>query len=138
MLEEFEAFASGRYASIDHFAWQYNKGRSIWNVTAGFMGQQKDKWIRDYEETWNYPETTVGRNEKGLPVKVGENGFESVVNYNYFHPSGDIFNLRLGVDFTDIPNKEQGDRHALLETSETELPIIVTEHTEEHSIKPNK
>lgn len=137
MLDTFGAFESGRYASIDNFAGQYNRGRSVWNVNVGFMGQQKDKWIRNYEETWNYPDATVSRKETGLPVKVGSAGFESVVNYNYLHPSGDMFNLRLGFDFNDIPNKEQGDRHTVLEISESEIPVIVTEHTEEHSIKPN-
>lgn len=137
MLDAFGAFSSGRYASIDHFAGQYNRGRSVWNVNVGFMGQQKDKWIRDYEEIWNYPEAPVCRKETGLPVKVGSAGLESIVNYNYLHPRGDVFNLRLGFDFNDVPNKEQGDRHTVLETSESEIPVIVTEHTEEHSIKPN-
>lgn len=120
MLDAFGAFASGRYASIDHFAGQYNNGCSVWNVNIGFMGQQKDKWIRDYEETWNYPDATVGRKETGLPVKVGSTGFESIVNYNYLRPGGDMLNLRLGFDFSDIPNKEQGDRKTILETSESE------------------
>lgn len=137
MLDAFGAFESGRYASIDHFAGQYNRGRSVWNANVGFMGQQKDKWIRDYEEIWNYPDATVSRRERGLPVKTGAAGLESVVNYNYLHPGGDMFNLRLGLDFTDIPNKEQGDRHAVLETSESDIPVIVTEHTEEHSLRPN-
>lgn len=137
MVDAFGAFESGRYASIDHLAGQYNNGRSVWNVSVGFMGQQKDKWMRDYEETWNYPEAAVVREERGLPVKVGSTGFESIVNYNYLHPRGDMFNLSVGLDFTDIPNMEQGDRQAVLETSESELPIIVKEHTEEHSIKPH-
>lgn len=137
MLDAFVAFASGRYASIDHLAGQYNRGRSVWNFNMGFMGQQKDKWIRDYEETWNYPDATVSRKETGLPVKVGSGGFESIMNYNYLHPGGDMFNLRLGFDYTDIPNMEQGDRLAVLETSESEIPVIVTEHTEELSTKPN-
>lgn len=137
MLDAFGAFESGRYASIDNFVGQYNRGRSVWSVNAGFMGQQKDKWIRDYEETWNYPDATVSRKETGLPVKVGGAGMESVVNYNYLHPAGDMFDLRLGFDFNDVPNQEEGDRHAILETSVTDVPITVTEHTEEHSVKPN-
>lgn len=135
-LDAFGAFASGRYASIDHLGVQYDKGRSGWNVNVGFMGQQKDKWIRDYEERWTYPGTAVIRKEAGLPVKVGSTGFESVAGYTYSHPRGDMFNLRVGLDFTDIPDMEQGDRHALLETSDSEIPVTVTEHTAERSIKP--
>lgn len=86
VLDAFGAFESGRYASIDNFSGQYNRGRSVWNVNAGFMGQHKDKWIRDYEETWNYPDASISRKETGLPVKVGGAGFESIVNYNYLHP----------------------------------------------------
>lgn len=69
MFETFGAFEAGRYASIDNLAGQYNRGRSVWNVNVGFMGQKKDKWIRDYEETWNYPDATVSRKETGLPVR---------------------------------------------------------------------
>lgn len=135
-LDAFGAFASGRYASIDHFAGQYNRGRSVWNVSVGFMGQQKDKWIRDYEETWYYPDRHVNRKETGLPVKVGGYGLENVVNYNYMHPRGNIFNLRMGFDFNDIPNKEEGDRHSMLVTSDMETQVEITEHTEERSSCP--
>lgn len=135
-LDAFGAFASGRYASIDHFAARYNQGPSVWNVNVGFMGQQKDKWIRDYDETWHYPDATVKRHETGMPVTVGGKGLESAVNYNYLHPGGDMLNLRFGVDFKDIPNQEEGDRHAMLVTSDAEIPIEITEHTEEWSSRP--
>lgn len=137
MLDAFGAFASGRYASIDHFAGQYNRGRSVWSVNVGFMGQRKDKWIRDYEETWRYPEATVVRQETGLPVKVGGAGLGSTVNYNYLHPRGDMFNLRLGFDFNDEPDSEEGDRHGMLVTSDAGMPVEIIEHTEQRSLRPN-
>lgn len=137
MLDTFGAFARGKYASIDHLAGQYNRGHSVWDVNIGFMGQQKDRWIRDYDEIWHYPDETVEHRETGLPVKVGAAGLESAVNYNYLHPCGDMFNLRLGLDFTDVPDMEQGDRHTVLETSVSDTKVIVTEHTEEHSVRPN-
>lgn len=136
-LDAFGAFASGRYATIDHFAAQYNQGRSVWNVNVGFMGQQKDKWIRDYEEMWRYPDATVARQETGLPVKVGGSGLESLLNYNYLHTRGNILNLRFGFDFNDVPNQEEGDRHAILVTSDRETPIEIMEHTHERSLRPN-
>lgn len=136
-LDAFGAFASGRYATIDHFAAQYNQGRSVWNVNVGFMGQQKDKWIRDYEEMWRYPDATVTRQETGLPVKVGGSGLESLLNYNYLHPRGNVLNLRFGFDFNDVPNQEEGDRHAILVTSDQETPIEIMEHTQERSLRPN-
>lgn len=136
-LDAFGAFAAGRYASIDHFAAQYNRGRSVWNVNVGFMGQRKDKWIRDYEEIWHYPDETVVRQESGLPVTVGGAGLESLVNYNYTTPRGNVLNLRFGFDFNDVPNQEEGDRHAILETSAADVPVEITEHTEERSSRPN-
>lgn len=136
-LDTFGAFASGRYASIDNLAGQYNYGNSVWSINVGYMGQRKNKWIRDYEETWYYPDVTVTRNETGSPVTVGASGMESIVNYNYMHPRGNMFNLRLGFDFSDVPNKEEGDRHTILETSLSDTPIIVKEHTEEYSVRPN-
>lgn len=136
-LDAFGAFASGRYATIDHFAGEYNHGRSVWNINVGFMGQRKNKWIRDYEELWRYPDATVIRQETGLPVNVGGSGFESIVNYNYLHPRGNILNLRFGFDLNDVPNKEEGDRHAMLVTSDAETPVEIMEHTEEHSLQPS-
>ena len=135
-LDAFGAFARGRYATIDHIAGQYSRGRSVWSVNAGFMGQQKDKWVRDYEETWHYPDGAVARQENGLPVRVGGNGLESVVNYNYMHPRGNILNIRLGLDLNDVPNLEEGDRRAMLVTSVAETPIEIVEHTEERSSRP--
>ena len=136
-LDTFGAFASGKYATIDNFAAQYNHGRSVWSTNIGFMGQQKDNWIRNYEETWNYPDATAKRNETGLPLQVGESGMESIVNYNYMHPDGNIFNVRLGFDFNHVPNMEQGDRHAILTTSLSDTTIIVREHTENNSVQPS-
>lgn len=136
-LDAFGALAAGRYATIDHFAGQYNRGRSVWSVSAGFMGQQKDRWVRDYEETWHYPDVNVTRQETGLPVEVGMAGLESMVNYNYMHRAGNILNLRLGFDFNDVPNQEEGDRHAMLVTSDTEKQVEIIEHTEEHSSRPS-
>lgn len=78
MLDAFGALASGRYASIDNFACQYNRGGSVWSINVGYMGQKKDKWIRDYDETWHYPDVTVTRHETGLPVKVGASGMNAV------------------------------------------------------------
>lgn len=136
-VDAFGAFAAGRYASIDHLSGQYNRGSSVWNVNVGYMGQRKDKWIRDYNETWHYPDATLTRRENGLPVKVGGTGMESLINYNYLRPGGDVFNLRVGFDFNDIPNQETGDRRTLLITSATDVPVTVVEHTEERSVRPN-
>lgn len=135
-FDSFSAFENGRWATIDHIAGQYNKGNSVWSVNAGYMGQRKDKWLRDYDETWHYPDYDVIRHESGMPVTVGGSGLESTVNYSYQHSSGNIFNARLGLDINDVPNKEEGDRRALLHMSDSETPIIVTEHTEEHSVLP--
>ena len=89
-FDSFGAYAKGRWATLDHIAGQYNRGRSAWSVNAGYMGQQKDGWLRDYDETWLYPDATVTRREHGLPVTVGQSGFEGYVSYNYRHPSGNI------------------------------------------------
>ncbi len=136
-VDAFGAFASGRWASIDHFSAAYNKGCSAWNVNVGYMGQRKDKWVRDYEECWNYPEGPVIRREMGLPVTVGGSGLESVVNYNYLHPGGHMLNIRAGLDFNYVPNQEEGDRRGLLSISDGDEVVSVYEHTEEKSVRPN-
>lgn len=70
-MDAFGAVARGRYASIDHFAGQYDDRNSSWRANIGFMGQRKDRWIRDYDETWHYPDAILTRHETGLPVTVG-------------------------------------------------------------------
>lgn len=136
-LSSFKAIGKGRWASIDNFAAQYNQGRSVWTVNADYFGKLSDNWIRDYVETWKYPDAIISRQEYGLPVTVSNHFLESSLNYNYMHPSGNILNVRIGFNLEDVPNKEEGDRRAMLETSEYEQPIEVVEHTEEHSILPN-
>ena len=136
-FDTFGALAKGRWATIDHLSGQYNRGRSVWSINAGYMGQRKDKWLRDYDEVWHYPEGDVTRHEDGLPVSVGQSGLESAVNYNYQHPSGNRLNIRLGLDLTDVPDQEEGDRRALLIASGAEVPVLVTEHTELHSASPD-
>ncbi|MBD5321445.1 MAG: TonB-dependent receptor [Bacteroides sp.] len=136
-LDSFDAFGKGRWASIDNFAAQYNQGRSVWTANAVYFGKRSDNWLRDYEEVWKYPDAIITRHEYGLPVTVSNHYLESSVNYNYMHPSGNILNVRLGFNLDDVPNKEEGDRHAILETSESEQGVEVIEHTEEHSIQPN-
>lgn len=136
-FDTFTAVEDGRWATIDHIAGQYDRNRSVFSVNAGYMGQHKDQWIRDYNETWHYPGHTVARQEKGMPVTVGQSGFESTLNYNYLHPSGNMFNVRIGIDLNDVPNQEEGDRYSILNTSYSEIPILVTEHTEERSVSPD-
>lgn len=95
-LSSFDAFGKGRWASIDNFATQYNHGRSVWTINADYFGKRNDNWKRDYNEIWNYPDGMLTRYEDGLPVTVSNHNLESSVNYNYMHPSGNLFNIRLG------------------------------------------
>lgn len=136
-FDTFGAYAQGRWAAIGHISGQYNHEQSTWSVNAGYMGQRKDKWLRDYDEVWHYPDVPVIRHEDGLPVTVGQSGFEGSVNYNYLRPSGDLLNVRIGLSVNDVPDKEEGDRHAILQTSDSETTVTVMEHTEEHSTSPD-
>ncbi|MDE6305780.1 MAG: TonB-dependent receptor [Muribaculaceae bacterium] len=136
-IDAFEAYARGRWASIDQIAGQYNHGNSIWTANVNYFGQQKDKWVRDYDEVWYYPDATVKKHENGIPVTVSQHGLESAINYNNLHASGNILNIRLGFNMNNVPNEEEGDRKALLQTSILEDPIFVAEHTERKSITPN-
>lgn len=136
-LNSFDAFGKGRWCSIDNFAAQYNQGRSVWTANAAYFGKRSDNWIRDYDEVWKYPDAIISRHEYGLPVTVSNHSLESTLNYNYMYPCGNILNVRLGFNLEDVPYKEEGDRRAILETSEFEQPIEVREHTEEHSVQPN-
>ncbi|MDE6491293.1 MAG: TonB-dependent receptor [Muribaculaceae bacterium] len=137
LLNTFDAFGKGKWASIDNFAAQYNQGRSVWTANAGYFGKRTDNWSRDYDETWKYPDAIISRHECGLPVTVSNHFLESSLNYNYMHPSGNILNVRLDFNITDVPNKEEGDRRAVLKVSNIDEPILVTEHTAEHSVQPN-
>ena len=136
-LNSFDAFGNGRWCSIDNFAAQYNQGRSVWTANATYFGKRSDNWLRDYEEVWKYPDAIITRHEYGLPVTIGNHSLESSLNYNYMHPSGNILNVRFGFNLEDVPNKEEGDRHAILDISDSEQDVEVIEHTEEHSIQPN-
>ena len=136
-LSSFDAVGKNRWASIENFSAQYNQGKSVWTINADYFGKRNDNWIRDYREKWIYPDAILTRQEDGLPVTVSNHYLESSVNYNYMHTTGNMLNIRLGFNLDDIPNKEEGDRNALLHLSDKEDPILVMEHTEEHWIQPN-
>lgn len=136
-LNSFGALGKGRWASIDNLAAQYNRGRTVWTINAGYFGKHTSGWKRDYDETWNYPDAVVNRKEYGLPVSIGNHSLETSINYNYLLLNGDILNVRFGFNLDDVPNKEEGDRRAILETSDMSATVIVSEHTEEHSVQPD-
>ena len=74
--------------------------------------------MRDYDEIWHYPGYDVIRKEKGLPVKIGNSIFNSDIDYQYSDNESNLFNARFSLNVDDVPNKEEGDRHSLLTTSD--------------------
>lgn len=135
--DSFDALGKGKWASIDHLSAQYNRGRSVWSFTAGYMGQHRDNWVRDYEETWHYPDHAVSRKEVGMPVSVGNNGLQGHLNYGRAEHGRYFFNVRLSLDHNYLPAKEEGDRRTRLSTSEDDRVIDICEHTEERSTSPS-
>lgn len=131
------AVGSGKWASIDHFSAQCNRGRSALSVTAGYFGQRRGNWVRDYDETWHYPDREVSRREVGTPVRIGADALQAHLNYSMASAGRYLFNARLTLDHNYVPAKEEGDRRAQLHTSDSEVPIDVCEHTTERSTSPS-
>lgn len=135
--DSFSALGKGKWASIDHLSAQYNCGQSAWTLTGGYMGQRRDNWVRDYEETWHYPDHEVSRREEGMPVSIGTDGLESRLNYSLAESGRYLFNARLGLDYGNVPAKEEGDRRTRLYTSDAAAPLDIYEHTTERSVSPS-
>lgn len=136
-LESMDCIGDGKFATIDELVAQFYKGRSAWSINAGYMQMKRNNWVRDYDETWHYPDYDVIRKEKGLPVEVGISMLNSDINYQYTDNSSNLFNARFSLNFDDVPNKEEGDRHSLLTTSYNKEITEIWEHTSEKSIQPS-
>lgn len=135
--DSFDAFGPGKWASIDHLAVQCSRGRSAWSLDAGYMGQRRDNWVRDYRETWHYPDRDVSRREEGSPVSIGGDGLQSHLNYSLAESGRYLFNARLGLDYAYTPGREEGDRCTRLYTSDRAAPLDICEHTTERTTSPS-
>lgn len=135
--ETMDALGSGKWASMDQLAAQYDCGRSSLMFTAGYMGQRRDNWVRDYDETWRYPDREVSRHETGRPVSIGIDMLQSHLSYSLAENDRWFFNARLSLDYNHVPAKEEGDRRTTLVTSETDRITDIYEHTHERSLAPS-
>lgn len=136
-LESMDCIGDGKFATIDEFAAQFYNGKSSWSVDAGYMQMKRNNWVRDYDEIWHYPDHNVIRSEKGLPVNIGNLMFNSNINYQYSYNESNLFNARLSLNVNEVPNKEEGDRHSLLTTSDNDDITEIWEHTSEKSLQPS-
>lgn len=135
--DSFDALGNGKWASIDHLSAQYNSGLSALSFDMGYMGQRRDYWTRDYDETWRYPDHEVSRREEGLPVRIGGDGVQAHLNYCIAKDARYMLNARLALDCDFVPAKEEGDRKAWLRSSDSPHAIEIYEHTTEHSTSPS-
>lgn len=136
-LESFDAIGDGKWASLDDVAAQYTRGKSAMTLNVGYMGLHRDNWVRDYTETWHYPDREVQRSEHGLPVSIGNSGMEGHITYSRSNAGRYSLSVRGGLDYSDVPNKEEGDRHTLLYVSDRDYATEIREHASERSVSPS-
>lgn len=132
-----EALGSGKWASLNNISARYNRGESSFALTTGIAGLHRDNWIRDYEEKWIYPDRTVTRNERGLPVSIGNRWIETTLSYTLRKHNGLFLDVRGGFNLNHIPSKEEGDRHTILQSSDKDALYEILEHTEEKETSPS-
>lgn len=135
--DSFDALGRGKWASIDHLSAQYNRGHAAFYATVEYFGQRRDNWVRDYNETWHYPDHEVCRREVGSPVRIGVDAMQAHLNFCLAEADRYLFNARLSLDRNYVPAKEEGDRRARLYTSDSEVPFDIYEHTTEQSTSPS-
>ncbi len=136
-LESMNCIGSGKFATLDEISAHLVNGKSKWSINSGYMQMKRDNWIRDYEETWRFPDKEVIRRETGLPVETGNSMLYNIINYQYSHNEKNLFNARFSLNFDKSPNKEEGDRHSLLSTSGNKDITEIWEHTSEESLMPS-
>lgn len=134
--ESMNALGSGKWAAFENIAAQFSHKASTFSLNAGYFGLYRDNWIRDYTETWNYPDHSVSRVEEGLPVEIGSHGTQVNLNYSLTKDRKYFLNIRANLDYSHTPNKEEGDRHTLLRTSDSENITEIIEHTQENELSP--
>lgn len=135
--EFLNAIGNRKSASMDNIAFSHADGPSEWSVNASYFFMNRNNWIRDYEETrYRTDGVAESRREVGLPVRIGNSGLVGDVNYAFAPSERDMLNVRFNLDWNLVPYSEEGDRHSYLYTSETSLPVEITEHSSERSLTP--
>ncbi len=135
--ETMNAVGSGKWALFDNIAASYHNGASSVAMNAGLFGMRRDNWVRDYEETWHYPDGPVTRTETGLPVSIGSLGVDVGLSFVSQSTKSYYFNAKVGYSDNNVPNKEEGDRHSILNTTDFDEPVEIREHTSERVSSPS-
>lgn len=136
-MSAFTGIGSGKWAGFGDINAAYHNGPDSWTLNVGGFGMYRNNWVRDYTETWHYPTHSVTRREEGLPVEIGSYSFQSRLGYSRVKPGKYTLNMLAGFDYGHIPNKEEGDRHAILYASDRDDIAKIREHTSERSITPS-
>lgn len=136
-IEGMNAIGSGKWAAFDNLSGTYSRGASSFSIDCGFCGLHRDNWVRDYSEIWNYPRKAVLRTETGSPVSIGTAGVDVGMDYTLQKERAYYFHVRAGFIHNHVPAAEEGDRHTILQTSDSEEMTEISEHTRENSSSPS-
>ncbi|MDU1903561.1 MAG: TonB-dependent receptor [Dysgonomonas sp.] len=113
----------------DYIAAKYNNKKSEFSANGNWRYRKID-WIRTNNETFVFPDKEMHRIEKGLPTLFKENKINTSINYNLLEKDKYYFNARFRYNYQDMPNS-YSDRKSILETSYTENPLTITDHSTE-------
>lgn len=134
--EGMNALGNGKWAAIDNFSARFNRGCSSVGLAASWFAMHRNNWVRDYEETWRLPTGDVKRIEVGSPVEAGVSALMAHLDYSFAKEGRFVFCGRVGLSAGRVPAKEEGDRHTVLYSSDSELPVEIFEHTTERETSP--
>lgn len=113
----------------DYISGKYNNRKSEFSVNSNWR-YRKINWVRTNNETFVFPDQEMHRIEKGLPTQFKENQLNTSINYNLLEKDNYYFNARFRYNYWDMPNS-YSDRKSTLETSYTENPLTITDHSTE-------
>ncbi|NDV82382.1 TonB-dependent receptor [Bacteroides sp. 51] len=130
----FNSIGGKRTSADDRLALKYNFGKSEISANATYVKRKSD-WTREYDEKLIFPDHEVHRVEVGEPTPFNKSILAGNLNYSLMEKDRYFFNAQLRYTYNDFPNGYE-DRRSTLYTSESDVPLTISDHTVEKSKSP--
>ncbi len=109
----------------DNVALKINHRKSEFGVNT-YWGYRKLDWTRSNNETFNYPDKTLHRDEVGEPTSFKYNNLNLALNYSLLETDQYYLNVTFRNSYQDTPN-EYSNRRSTITTSDYSVPLSISD-----------
>lgn len=109
----------------DNLSAKVNHRKSEFGLNA-YWGHRKLEWTRANNETFNFPDKTLHRDEVGEPTIFKFNNLNLALNYSLMETDKYFLNIVFRNSYNSTPN-EYSDRRSTITTSDNSVPLSISD-----------